>query len=90
VGQLVSTVTFGRSDAEVAQILTWFMLDKIGEPPEGTPAEQNQWRLEQAHREMLNYVAREARRNRLRELNDNARLEEQADDETNLATEPTP
>lgn len=86
VGSLTSTIAFGKSDAEVANIMEWFALDKIGQPPAGlTQAQQNQWKLDQAHREVVNYVVREAKRNRLHMLREQqANIEEQASSETSL------
>lgn len=86
VGNLTSTISFAKTDAQVADILAWFAMDKIGQPPEGlTQAQANQWRLDQAHREVVNYVVREARRNRLQMLRaEQASIEEQAEAETGL------
>lgn len=86
VGGLTSTVTFAKTEMQVAEILAWFVADKIGAAPEGmTPAQVNQWRLDFAHAEALAYVVREARRNRLRELQAaQGSLETQADLETQL------
>lgn len=86
VGGLTSTVTFAKTEAQVAEILGWFVVDKIGPVPEGmTPAQVNQWKLDFAHAEALAYMVREARRNRLRELQAaQGSLEEQADSDTQL------
>lgn len=85
VGTLISTRTFTKSAAEVASILEWFMLDKAGPAPEGlTPAQLNQFRLDEAHDAALNFVKREAYRNRLRQLQAAQDVEGQADNETTL------
>ena len=86
VASVVSTKTFGKTDAEVAQVLRWFLADKAGVPPEGmTVAQTNKWWLDQANDEIVNYVKREARRNRLRELREAQQsIEAQADTETNI------
>lgn len=69
LGALTSTVTFAKTDAQVADILRWFMVGQIGPDPEGmTPAQLNQWKLDAAHRAALDYIQREAQRNRLNEL----------------------
>lgn len=86
VGILTSLKTFSKTDQEVANILEWFMLDKIGPDPVGlTPAQVNQWRLDQAHEEVLNYMRREANKNRLKVLRAaQVNLETQSTSETNL------
>lgn len=85
VGAFVSLRTFARSDAEVANILEWFMVDKIDPMPDGlTQAEQNQWKLDQAHNEVIRYVVREAKRNRANQLRAQQTVEEQAENETRL------
>lgn len=86
VGGLTSTITFAKTDAQIADVLNWFALDKVGDPPPEltTQAQINQWRLDQAHREAMNYIQREANRNRLRTLREQANLEEQAEQETRL------
>lgn len=87
VGSFTSLRTFAKTDGEVAQILAWFMLDKADPEPEGlTPAELNQWRLDQAHDEALRYIVREAYRNRTKQLREEFQdsLEEQVQQETEL------
>lgn len=85
VASVTSTRTFGKTDAEVAQVLRWFLVDKTGPPPEGmTVAQTNKWYLDQTNDAIVNYVKREARMNRLRELQSTGTLEAQADNDTNL------
>lgn len=86
IASVTSTKTFGKTDAEVAQIIKWFLADKAGPPPEGlTQAQLNQWYLDQANDEVVDYIRREARRNRVKELREaQGVLEEQAGTETNL------
>jgi predicted RNA polymerase sigma factor len=87
VGGLTSTVTFAKTEQEVATILTWFLEGWVGPmPPEHTtPTQQNQWRLEQAHRRMLDYVRREAAQNRARHLRaEIGDIDAQAQQETEL------
>lgn len=77
--------TFAKTEIEVAQILELFVRDKIDPRPEGlTDAQENQRRLDFAHDEVLRYVVREARRNRLRELQETTDLESQADQDSQL------
>lgn len=84
VASVTSTITFAKTDAEVAQILRWFIADKAEQPPEGlTQAQLNQWYLDYAAAEIVRYVRREAQRNRLRMLRDSQQsIEAQADAET--------
>lgn len=84
VASVTSPVTFAKSDAEVAQILRWFLADKAEPPPDGlTQAQLNQWYLDYAAAEIVRYVRREAQRNRPRMLRDSQQgIEAQADAET--------
>jgi hypothetical protein len=86
VGSTTSTITPAKTNAQVAEILGWFILDWAGTPPEGlTVAQLNQWKLDQATRRIADMISQEARRVRLRELRDaQASLDEQADEETGL------
>lgn len=85
VGGLTSSKTFGRTEQEVANILNLFIKDKISPRPEGlTDAQENQRRLDFAHDEVVRYIQREARRNRVRELQEQQSVEEQAESETTL------
>lgn len=86
IGQVNSEVIFAKSNAEMAQILEWFIAGWVDPMPAGlTLAQQNKWKLEQAHRKMFDYVKREARANRLADLRaTSASLEDQADLETDF------
>lgn len=86
VATLTSLRTFTKTEQEVAQILNWFVEDKIDPRPEGiSDVEENQRRLDFAHDEILRFVVREARRNRLRQLREaQGDLEQQASQETTL------
>lgn len=82
---VTSVVTFNKTNAEVAVILEWFISDYAPPPPEGLTATQlNNWKLDQAHRKMLNYVTNESRRLRLQQLQSTQTLENQAIQETSL------
>lgn len=76
----------GKTDTEIGQILRWFVIDKASPPPDGlTQAQTNQYYLDQAREEIMRYVVREARKNRLRDLQSQQQsIEAQADKETNL------
>lgn len=86
IGQVNSEIIFAKTNAEVAQILEWFILGWADAMPEGlTVAQQNKWKLDQAHKKMLAYVQREARANRLTQLRAaSTSLEQQAEQETSL------
>jgi len=65
VATVTSQVTFNKTDAEVAQVLRWFIADKASPPPDGlTQAQTNQWYLDQATAEIVRYIRQEAMRNR--------------------------
>lgn len=76
----------GKTDAQVGDILEWFILGWASPMPEGlTQAQQRQWKLDQAHTKIWDYVRSEARRNRLSALRaEQANIEEQATQETEL------
>lgn len=83
VATVTSTVTFAKTDAEVAQVLRWFLADKAEPVPDGlTQAQANQWYLDYATAEIVRYVRREAIKNRLRELKEQQSVEEQAVSDT--------
>jgi len=86
IATVTSTKTFAKTDAEMAQIVRWFLADKAGPPPEGlTQAQTNQWYLDQANDELARYIQSEARRNRLKELRAAQQsIEDQATSETNI------
>lgn len=86
VSTLTSPRNFAKTDAEVGQIIRWYLADKAGPMPEGlTQAQQNQWYLDQYMDELVKHTVREARRNRLKILRDAQQsIEEQADNETSL------
>lgn len=86
VASFRSTRTFGRTDAEVADILLWFIEDWADPEPEGlTQAQLYQWRLERAHDRMIEDTVTTARNNRLRALQAaQGDLAEQARAETQL------
>lgn len=83
---VTSTITFKKTNAEVGQVLEWFISGWAGPVPDGlTQTQQNQWKLEQAHRKIVDYVIREARRNRLQMLRAaDTSIEEQAESDTQL------
>lgn len=83
---VTSTITFNKTNAETATILEWFISDYASPMPEGlTVLEQNNWKLAQAHRKMLDYVVRDARRLRVEQLRAaQASIEDQANQETAL------
>lgn len=63
VGGLVSTFEPTVTDAKVAAILRRFVVPRADPPPEGaTQAQINQHYLDQALREVLGYIVREAQR----------------------------
>lgn len=84
IAAVESIATFGKTDAEVAQILRWFIADYAGPEPEGmTQAQRNKWQLDQARDRIVGYVRQEAQRNRLHELRaQQASIEDQATTET--------
>lgn len=85
VGGITSSIAFGKSDSEVAQILRW-LIAEIEEPipEEWTQQEANQYRLDLALHEVVRLARREARRVRLTELRSQGTLEAQADEDTEL------
>lgn len=86
VATLVSARVFSKTDSEVGRILRLFLRDKVTPPPvDWTNAQKNQYFLDEAIAEVVRFVAREAQRNRLRELQEEqAALETQAKGETTL------
>lgn len=69
VATVTSSVTFAKSDQEVANVLRLFIRDWASPMPEGlTTAQQNQWALDQATARIVAMVRQEAGRVRLREL----------------------
>jgi hypothetical protein len=86
VATFTSSRTFNKTDAEVSQILKWFLADKIDPLSlEGlTQAQQNQFYLDAARDELVRYIMQEANRNNLREKRSVANLEEQSSAETSL------
>lgn len=85
VATTTSTRTFTKTDAEMANIIKLFMAKKAGVPPEGmTVAQTNQWWLDQAMDEIVEYIKGEARRNREDELRKASPIEAQAETETNF------
>lgn len=86
VATFTSSRTFSKTDAEVSQILKWFLADKI-DPLllEGlTQTQQNQFYLDAARDEVVRYIMQEANRNNLREKRSAANLEGQSSTETSL------
>jgi hypothetical protein len=69
VGAVVSTITFAKTNAEMAQVLRWFV-NGFGDPPaeELTPDEARQWNLDRANAKIKEYIMTEARRARHGEL----------------------
>lgn len=66
---MTSAITFAKTDAEVATILGYFIADWASPMPDGlTPAQQNQWRLDQATARIVAMVRQEAQRVHLRGL----------------------
>lgn len=86
VGNFSSRKDLKRTDQEVGQILRWFVADKIDPPPDGlTQAQLNQYYLDFARDEIIRYVQREARHNRIKELRAQQQsVEDQANGETEL------
>lgn len=86
VGGLTSVKQFTKSDQEVGQVIRWFVADKIDPPPDGlTQAQLNQYYLDFARDEIVRYVQREARHNRVKELRaQQQNVEDQASGETEL------
>lgn len=86
IATLTSAVTFAKTDAEVAQILRWFVQDRMSPIPDGlTQQQQNQLALDAATAEIVRYVRQEATRVHLRELRaGQASLETQADTDAAL------
>jgi hypothetical protein len=86
VGNLTSTITFAKTDAQIAEILRWWIQDWASLPPEGsTQQQQNQHNLDQAAARIVATVRQEAARVRLRELRAaQANLEDQASADTQL------
>lgn len=69
VAAVTSIITFAKSDAEVAQILTWFISDWASPEPQGmTAAQLNQWRLDQANARIVGIVRQKAAQNRADQL----------------------
>lgn len=76
-----------KTNAEVAQILEWFLIGWPEAMPEGlTVAQQNNWKLHQAHRKIIQMVTAEAKSNRFFQRNQSERtaLEQQVEDEVRL------
>lgn len=86
VATVIATVPFAKSDAQVADVLRWFIKEWAEPEPAGlATAGLNQWRLEQAAARIVEFVKQEARLVRLRELREGqANLEDQAGSETEL------
>lgn len=88
IASVVSTRNFkGKTNAQVAELIDWFIADTAGPvPPElTTVAQRNQWKLDQAHDEMLSYVRQKAARNRKRMLEaERADLDAQVGTETDI------
>lgn len=76
----------GKTDAEVANILEYFIADWASPMPDGlTTAQANQWKLDQANARLVDYMRSTARANRLKQLRaQQASIETQADTETQL------
>lgn len=69
VANVTSTITFAKTDAEVATILGYFIADYASPMPDGlTQAQQNQWRLDQAAARIVQMIRHEAQRVHLRDL----------------------
>lgn len=85
IASVTSTKPFGKTDAEVANVVRWFMKDKE-KPPEGlTQAQLNQWYLDRTNDEIVNYIKAHARRNRIDELaSQQQSIEDQATSETDI------
>jgi hypothetical protein len=62
------TIQLDRPDAEVRQILRWFLQDKFTIPPGLTNAQENQLLVDTTLAHLVLYVSNEAKRNRLAEL----------------------
>lgn len=69
VANVTSTITFAKTDAEVAQVLRWFIQDWASPPADGlTQAQLNQYYLDQAAARIAEMVRQEAQRVHLRDL----------------------
>ncbi len=86
VGAISSSITYALTNAQVSDVLNWFILDWAGPVPEGlTVAAQNQWKLDQANAKLRDYMRAESQRNRRRMLVEaQASVDVQADAETAL------
>lgn len=83
---IVNLNATGKTDVEVGLIFEWLIWEKLAEMPEGLAlAQQRQWKLDRAHRVMLDLAKAQARRNRIRILQEaSVSLEQQAELETAL------
>lgn len=86
VAGYTSTITLKATDEQVGNVIKWAMADKATPPPDGlTPQQLNQYWLDAAAQEIVDYVRGQARKNRYRELaKEEEALEDQADADTKL------
>lgn len=69
VANVTSAITLNLTDAQVAQVLMWFVADKATPPDSGlTQAQLNQYYLDAARDELKRYIIQEAQKTRLRDL----------------------
>lgn len=85
IAQQTSRLGFGGNDAQVTELWRLYLLDKQPPPPDGlTTAQVQQYYLDMAMPEIKAYIIREARKNKVRELQAASNIESQADAATNL------
>jgi len=86
IGSLTSTISFNKTDAEVAAILRRFIQDRASPPPpDATAQEKNQLALDEAASEIKRMIVQEATRVGLREKRAaQASIELEADNENAL------
>lgn len=84
VANFTTTITFAKTDSEVANVLRLFVQDWAAPPAAGlTQTQLNQYYLDQAAARIVEMVRQEARRVRVRQLlAEQASVEETATNET--------
>lgn len=66
IGAIESPITLKKTNAEVSELLSWLIKDKT--PPEGlTQTQLNKWKLDEAHKRILQLAMREIRERQLAE-----------------------
>jgi hypothetical protein len=85
IAQQMSKIGFGGNDVAATELFRLFNLDKQPPAPDGlTLAQTQQYYLDMAMPEIKAYIVREARKNKVRELQAQSTIEAQADAVTNL------